>query len=174
MHHKHINCNKTSTLGDALNHHKGGLQMKMLKVLLQMSVLGLLVLSVAGCGGGNASASTQGVKQNVVNVTLNSFVITPDITTVPAGSVTFKAKNIDVVTHEMLVIPTVNGKIDLPYNKAISRVFEDKIESLGEVPEIEGGTSGEVTLDLKPGTYLLICNLVAHYESGMRTLITVK
>lgn len=147
---------------------------RMFVLLLQFSVLGLLVLSVAGCSGGNAMASTQGADGTTVKVTLNSFKITPNITTIPAGKVTFKATNIDVVSHEMLVIPTINGKADLPYNKAIARVFEDQIQSLGEVPEIEGGTPGEVVLDLKPGTYLLICNLIAHYESGMRTLITVK
>jgi uncharacterized cupredoxin-like copper-binding protein len=146
---------------------------RMFTLLLQFSVLGLLVLSVAGCSSGNAMASTKGADGTTVKVSLVSFKITPDITTIPAGKVTFKATNIDSVKHEMLVIPTLTG-INLPYNKAISRVFEDKIQSMGEVAEIEGGTSGEVSLDLKPGTYVLICNLVAHYESGMHTLITVK
>jgi uncharacterized cupredoxin-like copper-binding protein len=145
----------------------------MLKVLIQASMLGLLVLTAAGCGG-NAAASTQGAKQSTVNVTLTSFVITPDVTTVPAGKVTFKAKNTDTINHEMLVLPVVNSAFQPPYDKTISRIPEDKIESLGEVADIESGTSGEVTLDLKPGTYLLFCNLVAHYESGMHVILTVK
>ncbi len=146
---------------------------RIMKVVLMASMLSLLVLAVAGCGG-NVAASTKGAKATNVNVTLVSFVITPDVTTIPAGKVTFHAKNIDVVEHEMLVIPVMKGALDLPYDKTIARVPEDKINSLGEVPEIEGGANGEVTLDLAPGTYLLICNLVGHYDSGMHTLLTVN
>lgn len=147
---------------------------RVLKVVMLGSLLSLLVLAVAGCGG-NAAASTQGAQGSTVNVQLVSFSVTPDKTTVPTGKVTFKTKNIDTISHEMLVIPLPSGKLDtMPYDHTISRIPEDKIESLGEVPETEGGKTGELTLDLAPGTYLLFCNITAHYESGMHAVITVK
>ncbi|MBX0326489.1 cupredoxin domain-containing protein [Oscillochloris sp. ZM17-4] len=147
---------------------------RLLKTVIMASMLGLMVLAVAGCGG-NASAGPVAPKESTVNVELVSFSVTPDVTTVPAGKVTFRAKNVDVVTHEMLVVPIVNAAaaLTMPYDKTISRIPEDKITSLGEIPEIDGGTSGEVTLDLAPGTYILFCNLVSHYESGMHTVLTV-
>ncbi|NNJ09031.1 copper resistance protein [Chloroflexales bacterium ZM16-3] len=148
---------------------------QVLKTVLMVSMLSLMVMAVAGCGG-NASAGTQAPKETNVNVTLVSFSVTPDVTTVPAGKVTFHAKNVDVVTHEMLVVPIVNAAaaLTMPYDKTISRIPEDKITSLGEVPEIEGGATGDVTLDLAPGTYILFCNLVSHYESGMHAVLTVQ
>ncbi len=146
--------------------------MKMLKVILSMSVLGLLAIMVAGCGG-NVSAKPV-IPDNEVHVTLNSFEIVADKLTVPAGNVTFKATNIDVVTHEMLVIPVADANMELPYDRTIARLSEDALISLGEVPEIEGRTNGEVTLDLAPGTYILLCNLVGHYQAGMHTVLTVE
>lgn len=147
---------------------------RVLKAVMLGSLLSLLALAATGCGG-NAAAGTRGAKESLVNVQLVSFSVTADTATVPAGKVTFKAKNIDTISHEMLVIPMIKGGLEnMPYDKTISRIPEDQIESLGEVPEIEGGTSGEVTLDLAPGTYMLFCNLTAHYESGMHTILTVK
>lgn len=155
--------------------------MKIFKTLLQMAMLSLVLVAITGCSHQNSKADINALKENIINVTLNSFEITSDTNVVQAGAVTFKATNIDVVTHEMLVIPVnivkTKAKVDtfiLPYDRMVSRVPEDEIESLGEVADIAGRTNGEVTLDLKPGTYMLICNLVAHYESGMRTLITVQ
>lgn len=59
------------------------------------------------------------------------------------------------------------------YDFVTSRLLEDEIDSLGEVADIAGGTSGSVTLDLPPGQYLLLCNITAHYQSGMYTTLTV-
>ena len=53
------------------------------------------------------------------------------------------------------------------------RVIEDKINSLGETEEMQPGASKTLTLDLKPGTYLLICNVAGHYAAGMWTVLTV-
>lgn len=146
--------------------------MKMLKVLLSMSALGLLAMMLVGCSG-NVSAKHV-IPDNEVHVTLHSFEIVADKLTVPAGNVTFKATNTDVVNHEMLVIPVADANIELPYNALTSRLSEDGLTSMGEVPEIEGNTNGEVTLDLAPGTYILLCNLVGHYQSGMHTVLTVE
>jgi uncharacterized cupredoxin-like copper-binding protein len=35
------------------------------------------------------------------------------------------------------------------------------------------GAIKRLTLDLKPGRYVLICNLATHYQSGMHTELTV-
>ncbi len=61
----------------------------------------------------------------------------------------------------------------LPYDSDDQRVIEDKIKSLGETEEMQPGTSKDLTLDLKPGTYLLLCNVAGHYAAGMWTTLTV-
>jgi len=52
--------------------------------------------------------------------------------------------------------------------------FESKVESLGEVEELQPGTSGQPTLELKAGLYLLACNQPGHLHAGMWTKFTVN
>ena len=48
------------------------------------------------------------------------------------------------------------------------------VDALGEVPERKPGQSGEITLDLTKGTYMLVCNIAGHYRAKMYTMLTVK
>jgi len=69
--------------------------------------------------------------------------------------------------HEMLVVKTDRPATALPYGARAEEVDEDKIKSLGEVSELKPGKSGSLTLDLKPGSYLLLCNQPGHMRHGM-------
>jgi uncharacterized cupredoxin-like copper-binding protein len=101
---------------------------------------------------------------------------------VPAGSVTFIAENLGWRTHELVVLPLAVGRVAggrVP--GADGRVSETG--SLGEASAscasgagdgITSGSTGWVTLKLKPGTYELICNLPNHYADGMYQQITVR
>lgn len=98
-----------------------------------------------------------------------------DVTTVPAGKVTFVVTNgsKDIV-HEMIVSPApADGKL-MPYMADMLKVDEDGAGHLGEVSELEPGKGGALTLDLKPGKYVLFCNIPAHFMNGMWTEITVN
>ena len=95
--------------------------------------------------------------------------------TAKAGEVTFKVTNASKETvHEMLVVPAPADGQALPYDENEARFDEDKAGSLGEVEELEAGKSGELTLNLKPGKYLLSCNVANHYANGMWTMFTVN
>lgn len=39
--------------------------------------------------------------------------------------------------------------------------------------ELKPHTSGSVTVNMPPGTYILYCNIAGHYAMGMWTIITV-
>ena len=97
-----------------------------------------------------------------------------DVDTVPAGNVTFNVTNgsKDIV-HEMLVSP-LPADSNLPYVAADYKVDEEAAGHLGEVAELEPGKTGSLTLDLKPGKYILFCNIPAHFMNGMWTVITVQ
>lgn len=98
---------------------------------------------------------------------------TPDA--IPAGKITFEVTNSSKDTvHEMIVAPVKNMQKPLPYNKGEMRVEEEKAGHLGEVSELDPGASGALTLTLKPGEYILYCNIPGHYVMGMWTLFTVK
>jgi uncharacterized cupredoxin-like copper-binding protein len=95
--------------------------------------------------------------------------------TVPHGKVTFEVKNVGKeLLHEMLVAPIKDENTALPYIDKEYRANEEASGDLGEVSELEPGKSGALTLDLKPGLYLLFCNVPGHYAAGMWTTIKVK
>jgi len=94
---------------------------------------------------------------------------------VKAGNVTFKVKNDSKDTiHEMIVMLLADPKKPLPYIDAENRVDEDKAGDKGEVSELDPGKSGALTVDLKAGKYLLICNVPGHYGAGMWAEFTVN
>jgi uncharacterized cupredoxin-like copper-binding protein len=97
------------------------------------------------------------------------------VKTVKAGKITFKVVNASKdMQHEMLVAPIKDENNVLPYKEAESRVDEEASGDLGEVSELDPGKSGALTLDLKPGLYILYCNIPGHYTWGMWTTINVK
>ena len=98
-----------------------------------------------------------------------------DMAEVPAGDVTFNLTNDStVMDHEMMVLPVEDATKQLPYDADKMQVDEEAAGTLGEVAETEPGKTGTVTLSLKPGNYLLFCNMPGHYVMGLWTMITVK
>jgi uncharacterized cupredoxin-like copper-binding protein len=53
------------------------------------------------------------------------------------------------------------------------KVIEAKVNSLGEVSELQPGKFGKLTVNLKPGAYILFCNQGGHVHQGMWTHFTV-
>lgn len=97
-----------------------------------------------------------------------------DVASVPAGEVTFNVTNdSEVMQHEMLVVPVADETVALPYSEDAMAADEEAAGSLGEVPELDPGATGSLTLTLSPGKYLLFCNIPGHYAMGMWTLIEV-
>lgn len=102
------------------------------------------------------------------------FGITLDMAQVPAGKVTFAVTNTSKeMIHEMVVSKITSIDQALPYLKDENKVDEDAAGHLGEVAELDPGKSGELTLELEPGTYILYCNIPGHYISGMWQTLTV-
>ncbi|MGV8988228.1 MAG: sulfocyanin-like copper-binding protein [Cypionkella sp.] len=100
--------------------------------------------------------------------------ITLDVATVKAGKVTFEVTNDSKdIIHEMIVSPIKAGETELPYITDENRVDEEKADHLGEVSELDPGKGGALTVDLKPGTYILYCNIPGHFIDGMWTELTV-
>jgi uncharacterized cupredoxin-like copper-binding protein len=91
-----------------------------------------------------------------------------------AGVVTFKVTNNSKDTiHEMIVMQLDANADALPYIASENTVDEDTAGDKGEVSELDPGASGSLTVNLKAGKYLLICNVPGHYASGMWTQFTV-
>ncbi|HVY51854.1 MAG TPA: sulfocyanin-like copper-binding protein [Devosia sp.] len=103
-----------------------------------------------------------------------SMGIKAEPATAKAGVVTFHVTNTSKDTvHEMIVMYLADPSKPLPYLAAESRVDEDKAGDKGEVSELDPGASGSLTVALKPGKYLLICNVPGHFAAGMWTQFEV-
>ena len=103
------------------------------------------------------------------------MVMKSDTGSVRAGRVTFRATNLSKeLLHEMLVLPAPRGGKELPYDPRTNTVMEKRAHSMGEISDLRPGAHGALTLTLKPGTYLLICNQPGHYKAGMSTTLTVE
>jgi uncharacterized cupredoxin-like copper-binding protein len=96
--------------------------------------------------------------------------VTTDLPSIKAGDVMFEVTNTsrDMI-HEMIVMPMAAGEKEVPYKADEARIDEDAAGAIGEVSELDPGATGKVTLRLKPGTYMLVCNLPGHYVLGMWT-----
>lgn len=105
----------------------------------------------------------------------SGMMIKADTTKVKAGRVTFEAINRSKdLVHEMLVVPAPPDGTELPYDTKTSMIIEKRVHSLGEISELKPGARGKVTLNLKAGTYLLLCNQPGHYKAGMSTKLVVE
>ncbi len=100
--------------------------------------------------------------------------IRTDKSSVKAGEVTFDVINWSrSLVHEMLVIAVDNADAPLPYDYDKQQVIEEQVKSLGETNEMQPNALKTLSLNLTPGTYLLICNVPGHYGAGMQTVLTV-
>jgi uncharacterized cupredoxin-like copper-binding protein len=105
----------------------------------------------------------------------SGMVIKADATKVKAGRVTFEAVNRSKdLVHEVLVVPAPADGTELPYDAKTSTIIEKRVHSLGEISELKPGARGKLTLNLKAGTYLLLCNQPGHYKAGMSTKVVVE
>jgi Uncharacterized copper-binding protein len=149
-----------------------------------------LVLSVAlaACGSSSSSKGSSGTSNDtsggVSTGTAKGTPVAVDLgdtkgtdaaetltlspSSVPAGKVTFTVKNSGTIKHEMVVLkvspPTLAVGSD-------GKVSEDS--TAGEVGDVEVGKTQAGTLDLKAGTYEVVCNIKDHYRLGMHATLTV-
>jgi uncharacterized cupredoxin-like copper-binding protein len=127
-----------------------------------------LLLAVDAAGAA-APAQLLGIKlldsSNDPSITHMRIVIDHD--TVKPGRITLLAENQSkTLIHEVLVT-RVAGAGELPFDAKTNRVIEKRVHSLGEISDLAPGKTGKLTLNLKPGTYMLFCNQPGHYKDGM-------
>ena len=144
------------------------------KTIAVLSLAVAIPVAAAGCGStsnNNSSANptttpattkAATTSADSVTVVLNEMKVLPDPTSTKAGKVTFDVKNEGQLPHEMVVIKT-DKKADALGSG--STVPENG--SVGETGDIAAGKSKNLSLNLKPGHYALICNIPGHYSAGM-------
>jgi uncharacterized cupredoxin-like copper-binding protein len=132
-------------------------------------ILAAAAVSVAFAG----CSSSGGVK-----ATESDFKIVLDKTSASAGDVTFNVNNNGPSTHEFVVFKTDLPEASLPTTKENGAVIVDEngtgLTHIDEVEDVTKGSSKDLTVNLKPGKYVVLCNLPTHYQLGMHASFTVK
>lgn len=154
---------------------------------LTIGLLAIAAMAFVACGGDDdggssstaAPAPTQAAATQApaaaassVGVTLTEWALDPADSSVAAGEVTFAVTNDGAVPHEFAVIRTDSDPTALPV--AAGAVDESGLDVVGRTGLIEGGASESVTFTLSAGSYVLICNVPAHYGLGMAAAFTVQ
>lgn len=106
----------------------------------------------------------------VVSVALDEWKLMPGKVTVRAGRVSFIVRNDGTMDHEFLVLRSDrhHHSLKVKGGKAV------EAGRMGRIPAIPSGTSKRLTLKVPPGKYVLLCNLLGHYQAGQFAAMLVR
>ena len=149
----------------------------------------LAAIAAVGCGSDNgndegtteptsgAGGQTQATGGGVLEIKMGDYFFNPASAESSPGSVTVSAPNVGKLEHELVVFRSNASPSSLPVSggEADEAAFEKQgAVNVGEVEEVAPGETKTATMNLTPGSYVMICNLPGHYQQGMYGSITVK
>ncbi len=141
---------------------------------------GALLLAFLVCLAALVACSSASSSFGTVNVGLDEWTIKADRTGGSPGNVTFAVSNQGKVGHELLLIQSDLAADKLPILAADNATHKKgdvdlaKVQNVGDVTDVAAGGSLTKIFSLSKGKYVLICNIPAHYSSGMYTEFTVR
>ena len=130
-------------------------------------------LALAACTSTTSPSASAGGGGTTVDVALSEFKVEFSTTDIPAGEVTFNVTNDGAIEHEFVVFKTDLAEDALPEEGAEVTEDDPGLTSMGEVEEVGPDTSKSFTATLDAGSYVGICNVTGHYDSGMHIHFTV-
>jgi hypothetical protein len=128
-----------------------------------------LALTLAGCGGSGKPAVGA-----VIGITERDFHIATTTTHVVTGAVTLRIHNAGPDEHELIIAP--ERRDGLPLRADGFTVDEESIASSepGSIEPQQPDHTELLSVHLKPGRYVLFCNMEGHYMAGMHTVLVVR
>ncbi len=128
-----------------------------------------VAVPMVGCGGSSNDNSTSNAATQAstsgggasgaggtVDLTATDFKFDPSDTTAKSGNVTFNLKNDGQVTHSLEIEDVTPG-------------HDQELEG-----NVSPGSSGNLTVNLKPGKYEFYCPIDHHRQMGMEGELVVK
>jgi uncharacterized cupredoxin-like copper-binding protein len=125
--------------------------------IVRLSTMLVIIGLAAGCATrqGATPSPTGGSESGPVGVVLREFEFEPRPLKVKAGKVRFLLMNRGSVEHDFM-IPEVMQAME------------------HEKDLVQPGKTKTIEIDLKPGTYQVVCTVSGHQEAGMKTTIEVS
>jgi uncharacterized cupredoxin-like copper-binding protein len=133
-----------------------------MKRLLSLAIGAIaLLLAVSACGVGDLTGGPQ------VGVTLDEYAVKLSQSSTAPGKVTFKVHNAGREKHEFVILRTDLNAGALPQEAGKVNEEAPGIEHVDELDGVDAGQDKTLTVALKPGTYLFVCNIPEHAHQGM-------
>ena len=111
---------------------------------------------------------------STVSVTLTDYNVTVAPTTTVRGSVSLRALNHDRAPHDLALYATQRPLDDLPTTGVRVDEQSTDLRLLARIPTLSTHQTGEVTVNIAPGTYALVCTVPHHYvRDRMATTLVV-
>lgn len=130
-----------------------------------------LVVAVVAAGLVVASASPADNEASaVVSLTLTEWKLTPGQVTVRPGRISFVVRNDGTMAHEFVVLKSHlhHHTLKVKGGKAVETT------RVGRIRQIPSGTSKRITLKVPAGKYVLLCNMLGHYQAGQYAALRVR
>jgi uncharacterized cupredoxin-like copper-binding protein len=133
----------------------------------------LIIVGLLGrpAGGLNVPRGSQ-----VVHVDETEYGFHISAGSLRSGNVIVIDRNLGTIPHELVMFKTANAHARLPLRKDGSLDEESPaIEAVADSgSSLAPGETRVLGANLDPGSYVIVCNLPAHYRLGMHQTITVK
>jgi len=147
--------------------------MKSKKFVVLLAIVLLVVPLLTACG------------TPTINATLTSYAVTLSSNTASAGKITFHVTNTATdQNHEFVIFKTDLPEDQLPLidDGSGNMIIDEEgagVTHIDEIPDsdLPPGATKDLTVDLQPGRYVIVCNLAVnttHYMHGMHVVFTVK
>jgi uncharacterized cupredoxin-like copper-binding protein len=138
----------------------------MRRVWIPAALTAFVLLAVAGCGGASHRVLP------MLSITERDFHLSVPHQ-VPAGELRLVLNNKGPVSHELLIIHALHNR--LPLNPDGFTIDEDALHHrLAVLIEPAGPGTRTFVVHLKPGRYIVLCNMAGHAASGMQTSFRVR
>jgi uncharacterized cupredoxin-like copper-binding protein len=175
---------------------------KRLRHLVPVVLAAVAAVVIVGCGGGGSETTSQSEPSGktgtggstkkeseegsaiagagteatrTLTVKMTDYAFNPKNPTIKAGTTTIEAVNEGKVEHELVIFQGKNPA-NLP-TEPNGGVDEEKLDKMvgetGEIPEVQAGETKSAKFELKPGKYVVFCNVPGHYVAGMYGTLTV-
>lgn len=126
--------------------------------------------SPAAAPAPTATQTATPAARRALTIRMTEFAFDPKDARAKAGRVTITAPNDGREVHELVLLKTDADPARLP--KEGDEV--DESTSVGEIADVEPGSTKKATFELAPGKYAMVCALPGHYEGGMYGSLTVE
>lgn len=117
-----------------------------------------------------ASPADTATSGTAVSVTLEEWKLVPAQVIVRQGRISFVVRNDGTMDHEFVVLRSDvhHHSLKVTGGRAIEK------GRVAEIPLIPSGVSKRLTLTVRPGKYVLLCNLIGHYQAGQYAALRVR